>query len=220
MNSGEWSVVDGAYRQNEEAVGLSRVGDSTWSDYTLTLKARKLHGAEGFLIVFGRKGQDQYWWNVGGWGNHEHAIEFNRNDVGEHAAGEVELNRWCDVKVQLNGRRIRCYLDGKLIHDVNAPMPSNFFATAGRDETSGDLILKAINLSPEPVDAAINITGAAGIAPQGQLTVLTSANLSDNNSLEHPTQVQPVMTDIAIAGSKLTQQFSPRSLTILRLKTR
>jgi alpha-L-arabinofuranosidase len=219
-NSGAWSVVDGAYRQSDEAVGLSRFGDSTWSNYTLTLKARKLHGAEGFLIAFGSKGQDQYWWNVGGWGNHEHAIEFNRNDVGEHVTGEVELNRWYDVKVELNGRRIRCYLDGKLIHDVTAPTPSSFFASAGRDEVSGDLVLKTINLSPEPIEAAINITGAAGITPQGQLTVLTSANLSDNNSLEHPTQIQPVTTEISLTEPRLTREFPAHSLTVLRLKTR
>jgi alpha-L-arabinofuranosidase len=219
-NSGAWSVVDGAYRQSDEAIGLSRFGDSSWSDYTITLKARKLRGAEGFLIAFGSKGQDQYWWNVGGWGNTEHAIEFNQNSVGEHVPGSVELNRWYDVKVQLDGRRIRCYLDGKVIHDVTAPIPSSFFASAGRDETSGDLVLKAVNLSPEPVDAAINVTGAPDISSKGQLTLLTSANLSDNNSLEDPTHVQPVTTEISLTEPKFTREFPAHSLTVLRLKTR
>ena len=132
----------------------------------------------------------------------------------------MELNRWYDVKVELNGRRIRCYLDGKLIHDVTAPIPSSFFASAGRDETSGDLVLRAINLFPEPVDAAINFAGVSGIVPQGQLTLLTSAKLSDNNSLEHPTQVQPVTTEISLTEPKFTREFPAHSLTVLRLKTR
>ena len=75
---GSWSVVDGAYRQSDQAVALSFFGDETWSDYTLTLKARKLRGPEGFLIAFGRKGQERNWWNIGGWGNTEHAIELYR----------------------------------------------------------------------------------------------------------------------------------------------
>ena len=32
-------------RQSQQAVGLSFFGDEHWSDYTLTLKARKLSGA-------------------------------------------------------------------------------------------------------------------------------------------------------------------------------
>ncbi len=219
-NSGDWSVVDSAYRQNDDATGLSTIGDSTWTDYTITLKARKLHGAEGFLVAFARKGQDQYWWNIGGWGNHEHAIEFNQNSVGEHVPGSVELNRWYDIKVELNGRRIRCYLDGKLIHDVTALVPTDFFASAGREEATGDVVLKAINLSSEPVSAAMNITGASVIGSQGQLTVLTSPNLSDNNSLEKPTAVHPVMTEITVTGPKFTQQFPAHSLTVLRVKAR
>jgi alpha-L-arabinofuranosidase len=105
---GKWSVIDGAYRQAATAVGLSYFGDENWSDYTLTLKARKLRGAEGFLVCFGRKGQDKYWWNVGGWGNTEHAIEFNQNPVGPRIAGSVEPNRWYDLKVEVSGPLIRC----------------------------------------------------------------------------------------------------------------
>ena len=58
-DGGNWSVTDGAYRQNDTAVGLSYFGDESWTDYTLSLKARKLRGAEGFLVAFGRKGQDK-----------------------------------------------------------------------------------------------------------------------------------------------------------------
>jgi hypothetical protein len=61
-----WSVADGVYRQSRVGLALSYLGDENWSDYTLTLKARKLEGSEGFLIVFGRKAGDRFWWNLGG----------------------------------------------------------------------------------------------------------------------------------------------------------
>ena len=217
-DGGNWSVADGAYRQSTEAVGLNYFGDETWSNYTLTLKARKLRGPEGFLVVFGHKGEDKYWWNVGGWGNHEHAIELNQTPVGEHFPGSVETNRWYDVRIELQDRQIRCYLDGQLIHDVTAPTADRFFATAGQDEKSGELVIKAINVSPKPMNATLNLAGVERVAPTARLTVLTSARLTDNNSLDDPTKVVPATSDLRVSGSQFTHEFPANSLTILRLK--
>ena len=216
-DGGAWSVVDGAYRQSQQAVGLSFFGDEHWSDYTLTLKARKLSGAEGFLIAFGRKGEERNWWNIGGWGNTEHAIEFNQSSLGRHVPGSVEPDRWYDIKLELQQNRIRCYLDGKLVHDETAGAASRFFALAGRDDSKDELILKAINAGAEPVRAQVNIGGAGRIAHQAQITVLKSAHGSDNNSLENPTQVIPVSGKMAVSGPRFTCEFPANSFTLLRL---
>jgi alpha-L-arabinofuranosidase len=74
---GDWKVQDGAYRQSGNATDLRAVtGDPNWKNYTISLKARKVSGAEGFLIMFGaRNDNDWYWWNIGGWNNTQHAIE-------------------------------------------------------------------------------------------------------------------------------------------------
>jgi alpha-L-arabinofuranosidase len=219
-DGGAWSVSDATYQQSDDAVGLSYFGDENWHDYTLTLKARKLHGVEGFLVVFGHKGGDKYWWNIGGWGDQEHAIEFNQTPVGEHVPGHIEPNRWYDIKIELNDRHVRCYLDGQLIHDATAPDANHFFALAGRDETTGELIIKAINVSPNPVNATVNVSGMAGFAPQAQLTVLTSGRLTDNNSLAKPANVAPVTTSLMISDLKFAHDFPANSLTVLRLKTK
>ncbi len=216
-DGGAWSVVDGAYRQGDEAVGLSYFGDENWTDYTITLKARKISGPEGFLIVFGHKGGDKYWWNVGGWGNREHAIEFNQTEVGRHVPGSVEKGRWYDLKVQLSGRRIQCFLDGQLIHDVTAPQSDRFFALAGRDDRRGEMVIKAINVSRTPVRAQINLSGPARIAKQGRLITLSSDHLTDNNSLDQPGKVAPVDGVLETAGDHISYQFPPNSLTIVRV---
>ena len=214
--SGDWSVVDGAYRQSETEVGLSYFGDESWSDYTITLQARKIRGPEGFLVAFGHKNGDKYWWNIGGWGNTEHAIEFNQTDVGEHVRGHVETGRWYAIKIQVSGRRIQCYLDGNLIHDVTAPARDRFFALAGRDEHSGDVVLKAINVSGASVQGDINL-GAARVKSGGRVVTLSSERLSDNNSLETPDKVKPVEAAADVTGGRFTWQFPPNSLTVLRL---
>ncbi len=218
--SGRWVVEDGVYRQRSRRNALSIVGDETWSNYTLTLRARKLSSGEGFLVAFGRKGENQYWWNLGGWGNTQHAIEYSQTPVGRPVRGRIETGRWYDVKIELAGERIRCYLDGQLVHDVTAPKTEPFYAMAGGDDSNGDIVVKAINLGSEPVATTLNLRGAERIAPQAAVTVLTSADLSDNNSLDEPARVVPVESRISMAATAFDYEFPPHSLVILRLKTR
>lgn len=220
QDGGRWIVADGAYRQGREAVGLSYFGDETWTDYTLTLKARKISGPEGFLVVFGRKNQSKFWWNVGGWGNTQHAIELNQSPVGRNVRGNIETDRWYDVRIELTGNHIRCYLDGALIHDATAPATEHFYATAGRDEATGDLIVKAINTAAEPVAARMILQGLGSVKPEATVTVLTAGDLSDNNSLDEPTRVTPVVSTIDAAAGEFAYEFPARSLTVLRIKTK
>ncbi|MDQ3814586.1 MAG: RICIN domain-containing protein, partial [Armatimonadota bacterium] len=113
---GKWEVVDGVLRQtsNEEDT-RALIGDPSWSDYTLTLKARKLSGNEGFLVLFGVPDENtKSWWNLGGWGNTKHAIEGS-GISGQQVAGKLETGRWYDIKVELSSNTIRGYLDNQLI---------------------------------------------------------------------------------------------------------
>lgn len=218
QDGGRWSVANGVYRQGREGQGFSYFGAAHWTDYTLTLKARNIGGSEGFLILFGRSGGDRFWWNLGGWGNTQHAIEFNQTPVGSPVPGRIERDRWYDIKIQIAGPRIRCYLDGQLIHDAAVPRPQNFFAVAGQDAARGDVIVKAINLGGESVSAELVLQGLEPV--QVRATLLTSARLADNNSLAEPTKVVPVEAGVALAGNKLAHEFPPHSLTVLRLKSR
>lgn len=214
-----WVVENGAYRQNRTGYGMSYFGEDEWSDYTLTLKARKIEGNEGFLIVFGRKGAERFWWNLGGWNNSQHGIELNQTPVGRPVQGRIETDRWYNIKIELAGNRIRCYLDGQLIHDVTATPPEKFFVSAGRDEASGDLIVKAINTAAEPLLATIQLRGFGDVAPQATLTVLSSPQLSDNNSLDQPKLVYPNESRVEVAAKEFAHEFPPYSLSILRLRS-
>ena len=50
---GNWSVQDGVLKQSAIAPGVTIfMGDSSWTDYTITLKARKITGENGFQIYF------------------------------------------------------------------------------------------------------------------------------------------------------------------------
>ena len=185
--------------------------------------SEKLAGREGFLILFHLSGQeDRTWWNVGGWGNTRHAIEHSiqgtQTPVGAMAEGRIETDRWYDIKIEVNGSRIRCSLDGKLIHDETAQPVSTLFAVAGRDDATGDVVLKVINTAAQPCNTTIHFGGVNQFAPEARMTVLTADRASANNSLDNPTNVVPSMTVARISGTQLTREFPPNSLTVMRLK--
>jgi alpha-N-arabinofuranosidase len=107
---------------------------------------------------------------------------------------------------------------------TDVPFASNnqarFYATASREERSGEIILKAVNATSNPVKANLRLNGVARIASQASATVLTSASLTDENSLREPTKVAPVAATIRAAVPEFQYTFKPYSLTILRIHTR
>ncbi|MFT3787316.1 MAG: alpha-L-arabinofuranosidase C-terminal domain-containing protein [Tepidisphaeraceae bacterium] len=217
VRSGDWQTVDGVYRQARPAVAFATIGNAEWSDYTLTLKARKLAGNEGFLILFGYGTENRLWWNLGGWGNQEHGIEFNQNPVGPRVKGTIETGRWYDVKVELRGRSVKCYLDGKLINEGTVPVTPRLHANAGIDQATGDLILKVINTSAAPRTAQVDVGGSAFASGAVRVTRLTSAAPLDNNSLDEPHKVTPTQSIGPSLAEQPTWEFPAHSLTVLRV---
>lgn len=124
-DAGDWRVEGGAIVQESRATNQRfAFGDPAWSDYELTLRARKTGGAEGFLILFRVKGEDEFYWsNLGGWGNARHQIERGLADggrwgaIGPSVRGSIETGRWYAVKVRCEGRRFRVWLDDAMVID-------------------------------------------------------------------------------------------------------
>ena len=110
---GKWGVIDGAYRQAEDAIAWSYFPETGGADYSVSVKARKISGREGFIIPVGLADGRRVQWNVGGWGNTRHAVQVGDAVVGEQTAGTIETGRWYDLKIEVSGRTVRGYLDGK-----------------------------------------------------------------------------------------------------------
>ena len=218
VESGQWRVENGVYRQARRQNAISYVGDPSWTNYTLTLKARKLSGNEGFLITFGQKGRSKFWWNLGGWGNSQHAIEFNQNLVGSGVRGSIATNQWYDIKIDIKNDVIKCYLDGKLIHEASAAKEQTFFATTGYDEKSGDYIIKAINYADKPFEGQFKLDGLGISSSKAELIVLSADDVTVNNSLREPEKVVPVKSDIDIDSNGFSHVFPAYSLSVIRLE--
>lgn len=226
--SGDWKTADGVYRQTNEGeneralLTLPRLNDV--SDYTIRLKARKISGAEGFLILFRAHGDNEYyWWNIGGWRNTEHGIEKiygGSYQIGNHVRGQIETGRWYDVRIELTGNRIRCYLDDKLIHDVTEQGVPNLAAIAGRRNKTGEIIIKIVNGAETPRSITLKMEGVGALQPTGEAITLTSGTMDDENELTAPDKVMPRTQRIQGVTPTFTHTYPARSLTILRLKAR
>jgi alpha-L-arabinofuranosidase len=210
--------------RRDSATNAVQLGDSSWHDYTVTLKARKLVGSEGFIIGF-RTGQPntRVEWNLGGWGNTQHGIQSTlgvQESVVSQVPGEIETGRWYDVRIELNGPRIDCYLDGRFVQTAEVPLPRHegVFASAVRDEAVGEVVLKVANVQPAPAMLDIALEGVKRVAPYARVITL-SGGLKDVNSFEEPSRIAPVEGREALGGPRFQREFAANSFTVIRIKT-
>lgn len=220
LGGGEWRVQNGALQQLAEREFVRALaGDKSWTDYTIELKARKLSGQEGFLVLFHiNNDEDRFWWNVAGWNNTQHAIELN--DTLDGKRGSVETDRWYDLKVEVRGAAVKCWMDGRLIHDLKntLALTRGLFASATREDASGEIIVKVVNAMHTPALTEMQLGGAKQLANEARLIVLASDNPTDENSLDEPLKVSPKTSTIKLNGAKFTHTFPANSLTVLRIK--
>ena len=224
---GTWSTANGVYRQTSTSTDCrATTGDTNWTDYTLTLRARKDSGSEGFLILFHWLDNNNWtWWNIGGWGNTRHAIEVcedgSKSMLGSSVNGSVETNRWYDIRIELSGSRMRCYLDNTLIHDVNYPngISTPLHASASFADASGQIVLKAVNVADVPIATTFDLSSVPAVASQATVTLLTSSAVTDENTLDVPNRVAPVVGTITNVGTNFSHTFPANSLTVFRFQT-
>ena len=221
LQNGDWSAKDGVLTQKSEAENVvARFGEDDWSDYTLSLKARKISGKEGFLILVGSKGDDYLWWNLGGWGNtrsgFERSLGGGKYDVGQSTKDTIEAGRWYDIRLELKGDMVKAYLDNRLvaeIKDMASPLQP-LYATASRDEKTGDVIAKVVNVSSVPQTLQLDISG---ITARFAKAIVLSGQPTDENTLDAPRKVAPQESVLPIVPNQ-NYTFPANSVTILRMK--
>lgn len=225
--AGTWTVENGTYHQTANTEpALARLTTVTGpGDYTISLRARKTGGAEGFLIGFrAADATNYYWWNLGGWNNTRDGVEKStggtKSLAGGDRAGGIELNRWYDVRIEALGNRVRCYLDGVLRHEFTdtgfAPAP-NFAVSTVRDRQSGDVILKVVNGAATPKPLRIELAGKTRWADQAQKIVLANSDPLVVNDFNKPRAVMP-QTESIPCGEMMDYTAPAHSLTVLRFK--
>ena len=221
---GKWEVVDGALRQTNDQVNKTNIsiGDPNWQDYTVRLKARKLSGAEGFLIRLRDQNSRFVHINFGGWSNSAHGIEQNGSNPIVQKPGSIEPNRWYDVEISLAGDQISASLDGvKIFENVSVPaaVAPEIEMVSGYDKKTGEIVVKCVNPGTEATALQLSLKGASVPAQQARRITLTGEPTAIND-LAQPSRIAPVEDTFAVSGPDVTIELKPSSLTILRCKAK
>jgi alpha-L-arabinofuranosidase len=221
---GRWTVDGGVMRpQGNAPQSWALTGDPSWTDYTVTLRARKLGGDEGFIVLWHAADGDNYrWWNLGGWGNTVSRCEVSesggREAYGPSQPFTVQTGRWYDLKLVVAGHTARGYVDGKLVmestDEAHGPM-KKAYASASYVNASGELIVKVVNAADTPLDAEIQLDGASRVGP-GKAIVLSGPDLTAVNSIAEPAKVAPKEETLTNTATTFTRTFPAYSVTLLR----
>jgi hypothetical protein len=96
------------------------VGEKSWRNYVVSVKARKVSGREGFVLVCRAKDERNFvCLNVGGWGNTKAGFGATVNgtfsEVGESTPFKVEADKWYEVKIEVRDEEAAGYVDGQAV---------------------------------------------------------------------------------------------------------
>jgi alpha-L-arabinofuranosidase len=156
-------------------------------------------------------------WNIGGWGNVrcqiEHCVDGAKSPLGDSVPTQIETGRWYDIRVELHGDRVRCFLDDKLVHDVEYARVEPLYVSAG--QAGGDVVLKIANPAEKAVDTSLTLAGQTRFA-RATVSTLTSAKAEDENALDSPRKVVPQDQEVTIQNAALCHVFPPFSVTVMR----
>jgi alpha-N-arabinofuranosidase len=92
------------------------------------------------------------------------------------------------------------------------------FASAGLEESSGDIILKVVNIFDVDQNMTVELAGAT-VLKEATGQVMTG-NPTDVNSVENPYNVVPKDFTITDASSAWNHTFPGHSITVIRFKTK
>jgi alpha-N-arabinofuranosidase len=89
---------------------------------------------------------------------------------------------------------------------------SNLYALAVFDKFKNEVIIKLVNTVNKEKDVSLMIKGVK-INNMGETEILTSANLSDENSFNNPKEISPFVNEIRGSKGKVIIKLKKNSLT-------
>jgi len=91
------------------------------------------------------------------------------------------------------------------------------YASATRDNTAGEVIIKVVNPTGDLKDVGIQLDGVSHVEPTATCIVL-SGNPTDVNTIGKPARVAPASSTLENASGSFNHSFPAHSMTVLRIK--
>ena len=190
--------------------------------YIITVKGEMLYGRRGFMLQYGNRDEkNRYQWEIGGWQNMDSALTQDiagRNSCLTQSSFTVAADREYELKLEIEGRHLRAYIDDELIHEIHhAPVKIEpLYTAASIDRQSGDVIVKLVNVQKRPIDTVLHMEGieqAKGIA-----YIMSGFALEDENSFAEPLKVSPREEEIQLTQGCCSCHIDGESVQVLRFQ--
>lgn len=208
---GTWSLKDGTYLQsnagnprNNITGDVSYVGDSNWTNYTLTLTATKHSGSEGFLIPIAVKDKNNFFhWNIGGWNN---TISCLEQTIGGSKSGQIaetvkdikiENGVTYEIKIMVQDNTISCFLNEQRYITYVIPETEAVYQVAGIDEDQ-NLIIKLVNVTDQVQKVKLDLQNFPRISGNGTLSLLQAETLGDMNIEKETEKMKTIESSIQL----------------------
>ena len=163
-------VQSSTWMQYSNTGSVAYFGDPEWQNISFTVEAEKLEGEEGFLIAFGvADTENNFFWNLGGWQNTVSCLQQVKNGEktgqipGTVRPFSAETGRVYHLRVDINGRNVKCYVDDELYIDYTdgSDSEAEAYQVVSR-AANGDLIVKLVNVTDSARSFAVSLSGGAG----------------------------------------------------------
>ena len=231
ITDGDWAVADGKLSQNNVYPEYSEIGaalffgDSSWTNYTFTVDATKTGGDEAFFIPFLVQDQNNaYFWNIGGWGNTLSCLQKMENGAktgqieGTVREFTAETGKTYQLKIVVDGTRVKCYIDGELYVDLETYYESkaDAYQVVSTDE-SGDIIVKLVNVTDSDKTFAVDIAGAENAGDTAKVYQVAGNDLTDDNIFGEPEKCTMEEFELSGFSNQFNYTVPKYSATVIRI---
>ena len=108
---------------------------------------------------------------------------------------------------------------GTRIVPASPQAQDGLYTSASLDERSHELIVKAVNVSPNPRAVEIKL-GGVNVSGTAKRIELESPDLNAENSFDHPRNVSPKTSTMEVKTGTIPAQLGPYSVTVYRVPVR
>ncbi len=229
-NNGEIVVDNGRLINDATEMPYSLTGSvaytglDDWTDYTFTVDATKINGNEGFIIPFAVKDRDNCWfWNIGGWDNTVSCLQSIENGIksnqiiGTDKPFAAEEGKTYQLKVEVSGTKVKCYIDNELYvdYDTGSKSEAEAYQVVSTDET-GDVIIKIVNVTESSKTVAVNVENA-NVASNAKVSQIAGDSLANDNILGQPEDCKNEEFTVSGVGESFNYTVPAYSVTCIRL---
>ncbi|XEC93531.1 alpha-L-arabinofuranosidase C-terminal domain-containing protein [Paenibacillus tarimensis] len=211
-------------REGGTSIRALHLDETEWENYTLSLKAKKAGGLKGFNIYFGKQDEkNRLVWEVGGWQNQDTALcsrVNGRTSCLTQSMYTMETDVEYEFTLEVSGRRIRTYIDNVLFNETEDKLPviEPLYYTASFERSTGDVIVKVVNVQENPVQAEIVLQDLHKPALSVEVFEMSGHELGDENGFESPERVTPKQKAFYAEGNGFSYDFPKQSITVFRVK--